>query len=61
MINFQNFEEQADSHTTALCANCGWSGISKTAEHLANEPVCPMCKQATLSLLEEGEDPGVDL
>ena len=61
MIAFQNFEQQADSTITALCSNCGWTGPSNKAQHLANDPVCPNCKQSTLDLLEEDDDPGVDL
>ncbi len=60
MIPFTHID-QADAATTAVCTSCDWSGISTQCEHLAGEPICPNCKQASLNLVEDGEDAGVDL
>jgi formylmethanofuran dehydrogenase subunit E len=56
MIPFQNFEDQSDPSITAICTNCDWTGPSNRAKHLANEPVCPECKDSGLQLVEEGDN-----
>ena len=58
VIPFQHFEDQNDPSITALCVNmhCRWTGPSNQAKHLANDPVCPACKDSSLQLVEEDDD-----